>query len=209
LEVSVTDSAAGEAPDVNQLLPVLPVADACLFPDSALELTVTAQHALRAIDVATRTGGLLLIVAQREPDGKLRDIFDVGTVASIVTVEPFPDGSQKIELMGRHRGRCVSLTGMELLVAEVEPLPDGDAGEEWEGAVEPLARFLHAHHKLRAFLEERRRSREPMAWINLVCQHLPIKLATRQQLLESRADERCKKIGRVLDTLLQKKEQGA
>ena len=196
------------AEDAHQLLPVLPLADGCLFPDSTMEVTVGASHALKSLEIGLRTGGRLLVAAQRD-QGNLRDLYDVGTVALVATQEPMADGAQRLELHGESRGLAVTVVGMEHLVAEVELLPEGDAGEAWAAAVEPLARFLHAHQKLRAFLEEHRRSTEPMAWINLVCQHLPIKLATRQQLLESESAERCQKIGRVLEALLQKKEQGS
>ena len=69
-----------------------------------------------------------------------------------------------------------------------------------------LARYLHAHADLRAFLEHQRRSTEPMSWVNLACQHLPITASARQRLLEARAAERCLKISRGLDALLRKEQ---
>jgi hypothetical protein len=51
-------------------------------------------------------------------------------------------------------------------------------------AVEALARYLHAHADLRSFLDQQRRSKEPMAWVNLACQHLPITGTARQKLLD-------------------------
>src|SRR3989442_491451 len=75
-------------------------------------------------------------------------------------------------------------------------------------AVKALARYLHAHADLRSFLDQQRRSKEPMAWVNLACQHLPIAATARQRLLDADAPERCVKISRGLDALL-RKEQGA
>ena len=85
---------------------------------------------------------------------------------------------------------------------------DGDAGDDWGSAVEALARYLHAHPDLRSFLDQQRRSREPMGWVNLACQHVPIAASARQKLLESDAAERCQRIRRGLDALL-RKEHGA
>src|SRR5206468_9730591 len=67
--------------------------------------------------------------------------------------------------------------------------------------------LLHAHADLRSFLDQQRRSKEPMAWVNLACQHLPITATARQKLLDADAPERCLKISRGLDALL-RKEQG-
>jgi hypothetical protein len=100
----------------------------------------------------------------------------------------------------------VTLLGIDTLVAEAELLDEGEAGDEWGPAVEALARYLHAHAELRAFLEQQRRSREPMAWVNLACQHLPIAASARQKLLEAVAAERCQKISRGLDALLRKEQ---
>src|SRR5205814_446605 len=82
------------------------------------------------------------------------------------------------------------------LVAEVELLEEGDPGDDWGSAVEALARYLHAHAELRSFLDQQRRSTEPMSWVNLACQHLPITATARQRLLESAAPERCLKLSR-------------
>ena len=72
--------------------------------------------------------------------------------------------------------------------------------------MEALARYLHAHAELRAFLDQQRRSTEPMAWVNLACQHLPITATARQKLLDADAAERCLKIARGLDALLRKEQ---
>jgi len=190
------------------LLPVLPLRDLCLFPAASLAVVVAAPGALRALEMAQRTGGRLLAVAQREGAASPRDVQEVGTVARVSEETAMADGQRRVELDGERRGRAVSVLGMEALVAEVALLEEGDPGDDWGSAVEALARYLHAHAELRSFLDQQRRSTEPMSWVNLACQHLPITATARQRLLESAAPERCVKISRGLDALL-RKEQGA
>ena len=191
----------------NIFLPVLVLGEVCLFPESSLATIVTAPAAQRAIELAGRTGGRLLAVANRESGGSARDVQAIGTVAEL-SADDEADGGRRIELDGVQRARLVSLVGVDVLVAEAELLEEGDAGEEWGSAVEALARYLHAHHELRSFLDQQRRSKNPMSWVNLACQHLPITSSARQKLLGSSAPERCQRISRGLDALL-KKEQGA
>lgn len=188
-------------------LPVLPLGDVCLFPESSLVMIVTAPAAQRAIDLARRTGGKLLAATPREGGASPRDLHAVGTVAELTEDTPV-EGGRRIELDGVQRAGLVTLLGVDVLVAEAEPLEEGDAGDDWGAAVEALARYLHAHQELRSFLDQQRRSRDPMGWVNLACQHLPITSTARQKLLESAAPERCRRISRGLDALL-KKEQGA
>jgi ATP-dependent Lon protease len=200
--------AAAEPMSGHVLLPVLPLRDLCLFPAASLAVVVAAPGALRALEMAQRTGGRLLAVAQREAAASPRDVHEVGTVARVSEETAMADGHRRVELDGERRGRAVSVLGMEALVAEVALLEEGDPGDDWGSAVEALARYLHAHAELRSFLDQQRRSTEPMSWVNLACQHLPITATARQRLLESDAPERCLKISRGLDALL-RKEQGA
>jgi ATP-dependent Lon protease len=191
----------------NVFLPVLPLTEVCLFPEASLTLVLTTAGSLKAVEIAARTGGQLVALAQRD-GASPRDLQAVGTLATVAEQAILDDGSLRVELDGHRRGRSVTLLGVDTIVAEVEPLDEGDSGDEWGAAVEALARYLHAHPDLRSFLDQQRRSAEPMAWVNLACQHLPITVTARQKLLECGAAERCLKISRGLDALL-RKQQGA
>ena len=196
---------------INPLLPVLPLREICLFPEASLAAIVTRPAALRALDIALRTGRRIIAVMHRDTGAvspSPRDLQAVGTVAQIVDDKSFPDGSHQVELDGLLRARLVTLVGIDTLVAESELVREDDAGDEWGPAVEALARYLYGHPDLRRFLEQQRRSKEPMGWVNLACQHLPIASSARQRLLEASARERCTKISRGLESLL-RKEQSA
>jgi ATP-dependent Lon protease len=192
----------------HQLVPVLPLLDLCLFPGASLATAVAQPAAHTALEIADRTGGTVLALARREGSSGPRDLHAVGTLAVVRQRESVSPVEHRVELDGLGRARVEQLVGLDVLVAEVSLLEEGDEGDEWGPAVEALARYLHAHADLRDFLERQRRSSAPMAWVNLACQHLPIAPSARQKLLESSAAERCAKISRGLDALL-RKEQGA
>jgi len=130
------------------------------------------------------------------PDWTVGEVFKQDVVVD--------GGAHRIELDGLQRARIGTVVGLDTFVAEVELLAEGDAGDEWGPAVEALARYLHAHANLRSFIDQQRRSKEPMAWVNLACQYLPIAGSARQRLLECGASERCVKISRGLGALLRK-----
>ena len=194
----------------NVILPVLTLRDQCLFPEASLALVVNRPAAFTCLEIASRGGRRLLAVAQRDPNAPSateRDLQGVGTIAYVADDETTSEGGRRVELDGLRRARVVTVIGLDTLFAELQPLDEGDPGEEWGPAVEALARYLHAHAELRSFLEEQRRSKEPMSWVNLACQHLPITATARQRLLESDAAERCLKISRGLDALLRKEHK--
>ena len=198
----------GPMPVSTLLLPVLPLREVCLFPKASLATLAANIPALKAIEVGFRTGGRVLAVAQRDPElSAWRDLYALGTVAQLGEDLALPDASHRIELDGIQRARVVTLLISDVMLAEVELIEEGDGGEYWGGAVEALARYMHAHAELRGFLEQQRRSAEPMAWVNLACQHLPITASARQKLLEAEGTDRCMKIARGLDALLRKEQE--
>lgn len=195
----------------GQLVPVLPLKDVCLFPGASLALVVDRPASVHAIQIASRTGGTLLALGQREVATTTpgpRDLQELGTLAVVREANSLSPLELRVELDGIARARVVTLVGVDLLLAETGAVPEGDEGDEWGAAVEALARYLHAHADLRAFLDQQRRSGDAMSWVNLACQHLPITASARQKLLEANAAERCSKISRGLDALL-RKEHGA
>jgi len=192
------------------LAPVLPLKDLCLFPEASLALVVTTPAVIKALEIARRTGRRILAVAQKESAAGVpspRDLHPVGTLAELAEDVLVDGGAHRVELDGLMRARVGAVMGVDTFVAEAELLSEGDPGDDWGPAVESLARYLHAHSDLRSFLDQQRRSKEPMAWVNLACQHLPITASARQKLLESDASDRCMKIARGLDALLRKEQE--
>jgi Lon protease-like protein len=156
-----------------------------------------------------RSGRRLLALGQKDASTVQpgpRDLQLLGTLAELTEDTELSDGTHRIELDGLRRARVLDLVGGDTLVAEAEPLDEGDPGDDWGAAVEALARYFHSHAELRSFLDQQRRSKEPMSWVNLACQHLPITATARQKLLESDAANRCLRISRGLDALLRKEQ---
>lgn len=200
-----------DSPTAARLVPVLPLKDVSLFPGASLAVVVSKPHAIAAVRMAERCEVMLLALAQRDPGATdpgyqgLHQIGTLGTIREALAVSPL---ELRLEVDGFARARARELVGAKLMVAEADVVPEGDAGDEWGPAVEALARYLHAHPDLRAFLDEQRRQGDSMSWVNLACQHLPITATARQRLLEASAVDRCTMISRGLDALLRKEAAG-
>ena len=199
------DEPGPERASGSRLLPVLPLEELCLFPGASLALVLDSPAAVSAALLASRCGGHLLALARRE-GGSPRDLHAVGTIAAVREIQSLSPLEHRAELDGLSRARADLILGGDVMVAETVGLDEGTEGDEWGPAVEALARYLHAHPDLRAFLDQQRRSTEGMSWVNLACQHLPITSSARQKLLESNAPERCLRISRGLDALLRKEQ---
>ncbi|HUP56241.1 MAG TPA: LON peptidase substrate-binding domain-containing protein, partial [Bdellovibrionota bacterium] len=72
-----------------QLLPVLPIRNAVLFPSISMPLVVGRDRSIRALEAAEAGDNLLLIVAQRiltTGDPEVEDLYSVGTLCRLENV---------------------------------------------------------------------------------------------------------------------------
>ena len=89
-------------------LPVLPLRDTVLFPNSFMPLAVARESSVRLIDDAITNGKLIAVFTQRdasvEEPGQA-DLFPVGTATHIHKMFKLPDGSLRLIVQGLARLR--------------------------------------------------------------------------------------------------------
>src|ERR1700681_3162542 len=88
-----------EAIKIPDVLPVLPLKDAVVFPYIILPLSVGRDKSVLAVDRALAESRVIMLVAQR--DGALdtpgeADLFEIGTAAVIMRMLKLPDGRIRI-----------------------------------------------------------------------------------------------------------------
>jgi ATP-dependent Lon protease len=94
--------------EVPPELPVLPLRDTVLFPNSFMPLAVARESSVRLIDDAIANGKLIAVFTQREAaldDPMQEDLFPVGTVTHIHKLFKLPDGSLRLIVQGVSRVR--------------------------------------------------------------------------------------------------------
>ncbi len=109
-----------------ETLPVLPLRDLVVFPQMSVPLIVGRERSRAALTAGFRAGKRLLLVAQKQartPDPSPEDLFEVGTVATIVQLLRLPDENLKVlvEGLGRARVQAYDEAG-DHLRAQIEAL---------------------------------------------------------------------------------------
>ncbi len=95
-------------PVVPAELPVLPLRDTVLFPNSFMPLAVARESSVRLIDEAIANNKLIGVFAQRDPalDEPIQaDLYPVGTATHIHKMFRLPDGSLRLIVQGLSRIR--------------------------------------------------------------------------------------------------------
>jgi ATP-dependent Lon protease len=106
--VVVDEGAEGRPLAIPPDLPVLPLRDTVLFPNSFMPLAVAREASVRLIDEATTTGRMIGAFTQREAsieEPLQEDLYPIGVATHIHKMFKLPDGSLRLIVQGLARVR--------------------------------------------------------------------------------------------------------
>jgi ATP-dependent Lon protease len=110
-------------------LPILPLRDTVLFPNSFMPLAVARESSVRLIDEALSAGKLIGVFTQRDASVEeplQPDLFEVGTASHIHKMFKLPDGSLRLIVQGLARLTLDEVTqARPYLRARVTPAMEG------------------------------------------------------------------------------------
>ena len=92
--------------------PVLPLRDIVVFPHMIVPLFVGREKSVEALEEAMKSKKEIILVSQKEPsveDPKKKDLFNFGTVGTILQLLKLPDGTVKVLVEGKKRVEVVNL----------------------------------------------------------------------------------------------------
>ena len=117
----------GDAPD-STVHPLLPLRDIVIFPYMVTPLFVGRPRSIRALEGAMESDKLVFLATQKDPktdEPTERDLYEIGTVGQVIQLLKLPDGTVKVLIEGKHRGRMLSFFDRdECVFSEIEALVD-------------------------------------------------------------------------------------
>ena len=127
--LDLEEISTGDRPiDVPEELPILPLRDTVLFPNSFMPLAVARESSVRLIDEAISSGKLIGVFTQRDAsveEPQQEDLYNVGTASHIHKMFKLPDGSLRLIVQGLARLTLNNVTDTRpYLRAKVSPAPE-------------------------------------------------------------------------------------
>jgi ATP-dependent Lon protease len=217
---TVEDAAVEQESPVAEVMPILPLRDTVVFPDSMTPLAIGQDRSVRLVDEAVANDRPIALVTTRQDEEEEaqteEDIYSVGTAAQIHKMIRVPDGTLRILVQGTERVRLVRLVQQDpYLVGEFEELPDV-IGREKEIAA--LARNVEALFSriigLVPYLPDELQlaaanADDPSALANLIATTMRLKTSEKQELLEEAdVEARLRKLTVILNRELEVFELG-
>lgn len=174
--------------------PVLPLRDIVVFPHMIVPLFVGREKSVRALEDVMKDDKQILLVAQKnaaDDDPGKDDIYQIGTVSTVLQLLKLPDGTVKVLVEGIQRARIDSFTETDqFFQVEAERITEllGDE-RELEAISRSVVSQFESYIKLNKkippeVLVSLNQIDDPSKLADTVASHLAIKISEKQELLE-------------------------
>ena len=174
-------------------LPLLPLRDVVVYPHMVLPLFVGREKSIKALQSAMDGGKEILLVAQKmasEDEPRPSELYEIGTVASILQLLKLPDGTVKVLIEGGQRADVTNfdLDGdhyrAEATVIESTPLKEHHQEAMVRVLMDQFDKYVKASKKIPAEVMASLQSiEEPGRLCDTMAAHLTLPLKEKQALL--------------------------
>ncbi|OUS39573.1 endopeptidase La ['Osedax' symbiont bacterium Rs2_46_30_T18] len=184
----------------KSILPVLPLRDVVVYPHMVIPLFVGREKSIEALEAAMAGGKEILLLAQRkasddEPNAK--DLFSIGTVASILQMLKLPDGTVKVLVEGDYRAQVDEVMESEeyftakLQVLDVKQSATSESAIYKRTALQQFERFVQVNKKIPSeVLTSLQNIDEIGRLADTIAAHMSLKLPEKQKILEMLDDSK-------------------
>ncbi|WP_284443131.1 endopeptidase La [Buchnera aphidicola] len=192
-------------------IPVLPLRDVVIYPHMVIPLFVGRKKSIKCIETSMNNDKKIMLIAQKEAskdEPATNDLFNIGTISSILQMLKLPDGTVKVLIEGLQRAYIKNLTSNgQHFIAEVELMISPTiVDKEQEVLIRTTISQFEAYIKLNKKIPSEIlntlnniQSSEKLA--DTIAAHMPLKLNDKQSVLEIRnINERLEFLMAIMET---------
>lgn len=128
---------------VKHILPLIPVRDVVIFPHAQVPISLKREKSVKALEESLNKSKTIFVVMQKNKDvdnPTTEDLFDVGTISKITSVQRLPDGVINIHIEGQKKAKVIEYKKiLPFFEVEVSEIPEPEYKiDEVESMVRPL-----------------------------------------------------------------------
>lgn len=178
----------------NTAFPLLPLRDVVVYPQIVQPLFVGRPKSIKALEVAMASDKQVLLVAQKnatDDEPTADDLYEIGTVASILQLIRLPDGTVKVLVEGIDRAQIKNV-GFELdhfraeiSVLNSQELPKKESALLIRSLLSQFDQYVQLSKKIPPEVMTSISSiDEPGRLVDTIASHMSLQLPEKQNLLE-------------------------
>jgi ATP-dependent Lon protease len=174
--------------------PLLPLRDVVVYPQIVQPLFVGRPKSIKALEVAMASDKQVLLVAQKnasEDEPGIDDLFQIGTVATILQLIRLPDGTVKVLVEGLDRARIKNVVfdadhfKAETTVLGSDEIPEKESALLIRSLLSQFDQYVQLSKKIPPeVLTSISSIDEPGRLVDTIASHMSLQLQEKQNLLE-------------------------
>ncbi|MEQ5834512.1 endopeptidase La [Marinobacter sp. NFXS9] len=174
--------------------PMLPLRDVVVFPHMVVPLFVGREKSIQALEAAMEGSKEILLVAQRDAgtdDPGAEDVYNMGTLATVLQMLKLPDGTVKVLVEGNARARLESIEEGDFLTArgallEEDTLPEREESVLVKTLSEEFEKYVKLSKKVPSEVTNSLTGIDDLERLaDTMAAHLELKIYEKQELLET------------------------
>ncbi len=175
--------------------PLLPLRDVIIFPHMVVPLFVGREKSIAALEKAAKNGNELFLVTQKDAsvlNPEREDVYDIGTVVSIIQMLRLPDNTVKVLIEGKYRAKIDSFVcqdeGYFANVSKCGDIVESDV--EVEASMRSVKSIFEQYVKLNKrippeLLMSISSITDPSRLADIIVAHLTMKIPEKQEILNA------------------------
>jgi ATP-dependent Lon protease len=182
-----------KAAQTNEL-PLLPLRDVVVYPHMVIPLFVGRDKSIEALESAMSADKQVLLVAQKNPaedDPKPEDVYEIGTISTILQLLKLPDGTVKVLVEGGERAHIDQIDTVDHhFRAQVsplaeEPLDEGEAEALINSTINQFEHYVNLSKKVPSEVMTSLSGIDDAGRLaDTVAAHMSMELPQKQSILE-------------------------
>ena len=178
----------------NTLFPLLPLRDVVVYPQIVQPLFVGRPKSIKALEVAMASNKKVLLVAQKnasDDEPAADDLYQIGTVATILQLIRLPDGTVKVLVEGLNRAQLRNVSfdedhfRAETLSLQTEAVAEKEAELLIRSLLSQFEQYVQLSKKIPPEVMTSISSiDEPGRLVDTIANHMTLQLQEKQNLLE-------------------------
>jgi len=183
-----------EKPLPESVMPLLPLRDVVVYPQIVQPLFVGRSKSIKALEIAMSSNKQVLLVAQKNPledEPTEKDLFEVGTVSTILQLIRLPDGTVKVLVEGLERAkikRVIAETDYfqtEIKLISSEDIPEKESSLLVRSLLSQFDQYVQLSKKIPPeVMTSISGIDEPGRLVDTIASHMSLQLQEKQNLLE-------------------------
>ncbi len=183
------------AGDYNStVFPLLPLRDVVVYPQIVQPLFVGRPKSIKALEVAMASNKQVLLIAQKkatDDEPATTDLYQIGTIATVLQLIRLPDGTVKVLVEGMNRAQLRKLSfdagyfGAETKVLFTEAVAGKESALRIRSLLSQFGQYVQLSKKIPPeVMTSISGIDEPGRLVDTIANHMTLQLQEKQNILE-------------------------